>query len=87
MSSIINPFISFGGIPAASLLPSLVSDADAFFAASVAVGSVTLVPSLYSGTDAFHSPTVGGGVASFRLLEDGTSKRLLEDGTSKRTLE
>lgn len=87
MSSIINPFISFGGVPAASLLPALVGDADTFFPASVAAGAVGLLPSLYSDADAFQSPTMGGGVASFRLLEDGTSKRLLEDGTSKRILE
>lgn len=56
-----------------ALTPSLFSDGDTFYSATVGRGAVGLTPSLYDNADTFHSATVGRGAVGLTpsLFSDG----------------
>lgn len=58
-------FIGSGaGAGSQTLLPSLVTDADTFHAATVTRGAVALSPGLVTDADTFHAPTVSRGTVT-----------------------
>lgn len=52
------------GAGSQTLLPSLVTDGDTFYAATVSRGAVTLTPSLVTDSDTFYAPTVSRGAVT-----------------------